>query len=376
MFLTYKSDFHCVIIVKKTKKIIKSKMKLTKSILTGIAAVCCITASAQKLSFDKETITTKNTMWKHPVTAVFKFTNKGKEPLIIKDVDPGCGCLTSKWTQGAIEKGEQGEIVVTYDAMQLGRFDRIIEVFSNAEDSPADIRMKGLVSVGDRQTIHDMYPYDIDDILLTTNNVELEVNKNDSAKTIINIYNGSKDVYTPVLMHLPPYITAKCMPEMIARGRKGTIELTVHGDKLNDFGLNQTNIYLARFAGDKVSRNNEINISAVLLPDISNMNGATPQFELSTTDLYLGKIGKKKKLTGTVKIYNKGAAPLHIDRLQAFNQAIMVNLPKTEIAPGENVKMQITVQAKYLEMSKAQPRVLIITNDPKHQKEVVTIKFE
>lgn len=351
-------------------------MKLTKSILTGIAAVCCITASAQKLSFERETVTTKNTLWKHPVTAVFKFTNKGKEPLIINSVDPGCGCLTSKWTQGAIEKGEQGEIIVTYDAMQLGRFDRIIEVFSNAEESPAQVRMKGTVTQGDKQTIQDMYPYSIDDIMLSTSNVELEVNKNDSAKAVINIYNGSKDVYTPTLMHLPSYITAKCEPEMIARGRKGTIELTLHGDKLNDFGLNQTNIYLARFAGDKVGTNNEINISAILLPNISNSNGANPQFEISTTDLYLGKIGNKKKLVGTVKIYNKGAAPLHIDRLQAFNQAIMVNLPKTEIAPGENVKMQITVQAKYLEMSKAQPRVLIITNDPKHPKEVVTIKFE
>lgn len=353
-------------------------MKLKKLIISSVALLCCIEASAQKISFDKETITS-NTMWKHPVTAVFKFKNKGNAPLIIKDVDAGCGCLTPKWTQGPIEKGESGEIAITYDAMLLGHYDRIIEVKTNISNDPVDIRMKGRVTAGNRQTLEDIYPYSIDDIHLSTSSVEFaEVSKSDSTKASIEIYNGTQEVYTPTLMHLPPYITAKCEPEMIARGRKGKIELTLHGDKLNDYGLNQTNIYLARFAGDKVGTNNDINVSAILLPDLSTENniGTKPQFEISTTELYLGKLGKKKKLTGTIKLRNTESGTLRIDRLQAFNQAIMVNLPKSEIAPGESVKMDITVQAKYLEMSKAQPRVLIITNDPKHAKEVVTVVFE
>ena len=354
-------------------------MKIIKTILTGILTVCCVSAMAQKISFDKETLTTNNTMWKHPVTAVFHFTNKGKAPLVIKNVDPGCGCLTPKWTQGPIEKGESGDIIITYDAMQLGKFDRIIEVFTNADDSPDYIRMKGLVTTGNRQTITDAYPFSIDDIYLSTSSIEFaEVNKGDSAKAIIEIYNGGQDVYTPTLMHLPAYITAKCTPEMIARGRKGTIELTLHGDMLNDLGLNQTSIYMARFAGDKVSTSNELSVSAILLPDLTSQSNssATPNFEVSTNELYLGKIGKKKKLSGEIKIRNTGSATLHIDRIQAFNPAISVNLPKSEILPGESVKMGITVQAKYLEMSKAQPRVLIITNAPKHPIEVVTIMFE
>ena len=31
-------------------------------------------------------------------------------------------------------------------------------------------------------------------------------------------------------MHLPSYITARAVPQMLARGRKGRIELTLHGD--------------------------------------------------------------------------------------------------------------------------------------------------
>lgn len=354
-------------------------MRIAKILITGIFSICSLAASAQRLAFEKQTITTNSTPWKHPVSAVFRFTNKGKSTLIINNVDAGCGCLTPKWTQGPIEKGESGEIVITYDAMQLGRFDRVIEVFSNADDQPSTIRMKGTVTVGNKQTIADSYPYTIDDISLSTTSIEFdEVSKGDSAKAVIEIFNGGNDVYTPSLMHLPSYLTVKCIPEMVARNRKGQIELTLHGDKLNDYGLNQTSIYLARFAGDKVGSNNELSVSSILLPDLSAYSSSTakPKFEISTKDLYLGKIGKKKKLNGTVKIMNTGSAPLRIDRLQAFNPAIMVNLAKTDIQPGESVKMNITVQAKYLEMSKAQPRVLIITNDAEHPKEVVTVVFE
>lgn len=356
-------------------------MNIRKIIFTGLIAFATLTASAQKIAFDKQTIVTKNALWKHPVTAVFRFSNKGRLPLVIKNVDAGCGCLSAKWTQGNIDRGEEGEIVITYDSKLLGKFDRIIEVFTNAGEEPVDIRMKGVVTSGgtSKASITDNYPYCIDDIYLSTSSVEFsEVSKRDSTTAVIEVYNGSQQVYTPSLMHLPPYITAKAEPEMLARGRKGVVTLTLHGDKLTDLGLNQTNIYLARYTGDKVGTNNDINVSAILLPDLAQdaMQSQHPRFEISTNELHLGALGKKKKLSGTVKITNTGNARLHIDRIQAFNPGITVSVPRTDIMPGESVKMGITVQAKYLGMSKAQPRVLLITNDPNHPKEVVSVVFE
>jgi len=354
-------------------------MKIKKSILTSIAVLCCITMSAQKISFDKSIINTGNTLWKQPITATFKFTNKGKAPLTIKNVDAGCGCLSTKWTDGTLEKGQSGEIQITYDAKQLGHYDRIIEVQTNLSDEPEYIRMKGVITSGKIQTFADNYPYCIDEIYLSTNSVEFkEVTKNDSTSTSIDIYNASQEVYTPNLMHLPPYITAKAEPEMLARGRKGKVILTLHGDKLNDLGLNQTNIYLARFAGDKVGKDNEISVSSILLPEDNWSNQHSPRavFDISTTTLNLGKIGTKKQVAGTIKITNKGAVPLKIDRIQAFNPAITVSLQQSEIQPGQSVKMKVTLQSKYLELSKAQPRILIFTNDYEHPMEIVTVRFE
>ena len=335
--------------------------------------------AAQRISFDKTTVNAGTTMWKRPVTAVFKFTNKDKNPLVVKEVDAGCGCMKPEWPSKALQRGESGEIRVTYDAQMLGHFDRYIDVYTNAGAKPVRVRMKALVSTGKAKTVEDLFPYSIGDILLSTNNVDFtDVSAGDSTKVEIEILNNSKEVYTPMLMHLPSYITATYSPEMLARGRRGKIELTLHSANLPDFGLNQTSIYLAKFSGDKVGTENEIAVSAVKLPDLHYTEGYAkkPEFNISTTELNLGKLGKKKTLTGQVKLSNKGNGVLKLSKIQAFNQAITVSLGKTELQPGESVTMKIAVDTKFLGVSKARPRVLIITNDAKRPKEVVNVNFE
>jgi hypothetical protein len=116
----------------------------------------------------------------------------------------------------------------------------------------------------------------------------------------------------------------------------------------------------------------------VLLPDFQYAEGFAkkPTLNISTTELNLGKLGKKTKISGTVKLSNTGTGVLKLNKIQAFNQAITVALKKTELQPGETVKMKVTVDSRFLGMSKAEPRVLIITNDTKRAKEVVNVKFE
>ena len=335
---------------------------------------------AQKISFERNTVDVGKVLWKSPVTATFRFTNKdGRQPLQIREVDAGCGCLSVKWPSAAVTKGTTGEIQITYDAMMLGHFDRFIDVYTNQSAKPTRIRMKGHVTNGEQQAIEQAFPYRIDDICLSTNNIEFpDVHKGDSTKVYLEVLNDGTEVYEPQLMHLPSYITARATPKMLARGRKGKRELTLHGDLVPTLGLNQTHIYVARYSGDRVGTGNDLTVSAVLLPDMheAEAQALQPRFTLSTTELRLGKLGKKSKLKGTVTLKNQGSAPLMLTSIQAFNQAVQVSLPKRELKVGEEIAMTITVEAKYLGLSKAEPRVLIITNDPGHCKEVVNVVFE
>ena len=80
----------------------------------------------------------------------------------------------------------------------------------------------------------------------------------------ILVANTSNEVYTPVLMHLPPYLEADAVPERIGKKGTGKIKVTLDTDKLPKFGLTTATVYLSRFPGDKVSEENSIPVSAVL----------------------------------------------------------------------------------------------------------------
>lgn len=66
----------------------------------------------------------------------FKFTNKGKSPLIIEKVQPSCGC-TGATTGGKNEfaKGESGEIKITFNTQgRSGHQEKHVMVFTNDPD--------------------------------------------------------------------------------------------------------------------------------------------------------------------------------------------------------------------------------------------------
>lgn len=360
---------------KNNEKIVMKKILFY--ILALMSSVCVM---AQKAQYDHTVVNAGNTLWKKPLTATFKVTNKDRGELFVKNVDAGCGCLSVSWPHHPLQKGESGLITITYDAKMLGHFDRIVEVYTNVSAEPTQLRIKGNVTNNsNKQSLTDMFPYRIDNILVSTNNIEFpEVHKGDSVHLSIEVYNDGNEVYTPQLMHLPSYITAKYRPMMIARGRRGIIDLTLHSDQLPGLGLNQTSIYVARFAGDKVGTNNDIAVSSILLPDLSELaQGADcPELVISTSALDLGTMGRKSKLKGKVTIANTGTGTLRLSNIQAFNPALNISLPKTELQPGDKTEMSVVVQSKYLKLSKAQPRILLITNDPQHPKQVIDVVWK
>ena len=48
-----------------------------------------------KASFDKTMHEFGTILWKNPVTATFKITNKGDKPLVISNVTTSCGCTVT-----------------------------------------------------------------------------------------------------------------------------------------------------------------------------------------------------------------------------------------------------------------------------------------
>jgi hypothetical protein len=80
-----------------------------------------------------------------PATFEFKFTNKGKVPLILTDARPSCGCTTPDWTKTPVPPGQQGFVKATYNAANTGGFDKTITITANIEQGTVALKIKGEV---------------------------------------------------------------------------------------------------------------------------------------------------------------------------------------------------------------------------------------
>lgn len=76
----------------------------------------------------------------------FKFTNTGKEPLIINNVNSSCVCLVPGWPKEPIKPGASEIITGQYDTSRMGRFEKTLTVYSNDQTRPTIVlRIKGNV---------------------------------------------------------------------------------------------------------------------------------------------------------------------------------------------------------------------------------------
>ena len=88
-------------------------------------------SSAQTITFEKTTIDYGTVKANSDGNKVFTFTKTGDKPLIISNVQPGCGCTASDWTKEPILPGKKGEVKVHYNTATVAPFKKTIDVFSN-----------------------------------------------------------------------------------------------------------------------------------------------------------------------------------------------------------------------------------------------------
>lgn len=331
---------------------------------------------AQQITTDHATIDVGQVMFRHPQVVDFELKNNSRTPLSISSVRTDCGCTTTQWphTVGA-NKGFK--VSATFDAKQMGHFEKQVAIFSNASEQPFILTLKGVV-VNEIVDFAGQYPFQLGELATDRNDVEFDdVNRGDRPVQQIHIFNNGETTLEPHMLHLPPYLSAVISPTKLAPQHAGVVYLTLDSHKLRDFGLTQTSVFLGDNLGDKVSADKEISVSAVLLPSFDSISSQTqtllPSIKLSTENLDLGSFNGKRKLKGIIEITNQGKGRLDIRRLQMFTLGLQVSLNKTHLQPGETAKIKVTATAAELKKARSAPRILMITNDPAHSKVTIHI---
>ena len=106
--------------------------------------------NAPKLEFKEESYSFGEVVEGPQVTHEFKFSNTGKEPLILSNVKASCGCTTPVWPKEAVLPGKDAVILVTYNTQgRPGAFTKSITITSNADNPSKVIYIKGEVVKGE-----------------------------------------------------------------------------------------------------------------------------------------------------------------------------------------------------------------------------------
>jgi hypothetical protein len=71
------------------------------------------------------------------VQHIYEITNTGKNPLVISEVKPGCGCTVPDFTKEPILPGKKGNITLHFDSSSFdGNVQKYADVFANVDKAP------------------------------------------------------------------------------------------------------------------------------------------------------------------------------------------------------------------------------------------------
>lgn len=121
------------------------KLFFSIAIFSLSTAVFAQKKAADVAQFKSETIDLGKIQQGTPTTAAFSVANIGTEPLIIEQANPTCGCTISDYTKEPIANGKAGTIKATYNAANLGAFEKHLTVKFAGVDEVKSITIKGEV---------------------------------------------------------------------------------------------------------------------------------------------------------------------------------------------------------------------------------------
>jgi hypothetical protein len=105
-----------------------------------------VNPNAPEISFDKTVHDYGTIVQGTDGTCEFKFTNTGKEPLILSKPQSSCGCTVPTWPQEPILPGKSDVIKVTYNTNNVGGINKTVTVTSNATTARVVLQIKGTVT--------------------------------------------------------------------------------------------------------------------------------------------------------------------------------------------------------------------------------------
>ena len=305
----------------------------------------------------------------------FPIKNTGNIPLIIKDVQPECGCTRTEWTMQPIAPGAVGNIKAVYNPMgRPGGFRKAITIFTNAEREDVQIFVKGTIAPSKYQ-FGSTYTYQYGYLAVNNNTFKFNVYGSNADSTLLKMYNLSNKKIQIKRIETPPNIVVS---GQVFEMRPNTdLDLQIkywprHKGDLGDFSQ-EVKIY----TNDDSLPVKLIYVNATVREDFSYL---TPK-ELKkapkiTVDKILhdfGDIGHKDSAVTSFIITNKGKTDLIIRKVKPSCNCVNVEMETMVIKPRKKAKLNVDYTS-FNVVGLDIRGIKIISNDPNNSEVNVTIR--
>ena len=353
--------------------------KLVKTCAMVAMMMAVMQASAQRITSTTQVIDCGQVLFRTPITVHFELTNEGAGTCTIKKVETSCGCTEVSYPKGIISEHKPFVVSATYDAKQMGHFEKYIDLYTNGATLPYTLVLRGVV-VDEIRDFGGNYPFTLGKLKADANELYFDdVTKGEYPTAEIHVLNSTSEMVSPAILRLPEYLKADVSPSAIPPGKEGLVIFTLDSRKLDE-GLYRTNVYLGQTANDKASAGKEIKVTAIRVPSFGVVTDQQliymPKLKLQESTLELGSFEGKNKKKGSVVVENLGRTNLEITKVQSFTEGITTDISEAVIAPGQSVKIKVTADRKILRDVEEQPKLLLISNDPRAAKVIIDINIK
>jgi hypothetical protein len=341
---------------------------------SGIKAQDSIQTSV--IEFEKTTHDFGTVKEEGAITYEFKFTNKGKSPIVISNVRASCGCTTPGWTKEPVLPGKSGVITAQYNTVNRpGAFSKNLTVMANTEPAMTMLYIKGNV-LAKVKTPEELYPQKMGKIRLFSEHVYLgRITTKEPFSKEITIYNEGPEPVTFSASNLPSHIELSFFPQTIGPKEKTIAKVTYNASKRNELGPVEDKVV---FTTDEAHDNKKtLNVSAEIneyYPPLSAEDAANaPKLTFKKEIHDFGTVKVKGSYTAEIEISNPGKQELTLKKIRSGASYVTVKADKTTIKPGQSAVLKITYRAEG-KMGLDNQFIWIHSNDPLMPTKNITVK--
>ncbi len=305
----------------------------------------------------------------------FSIKNTGNAPLIIKNIEPECGCTRTEYTDKPIPPGSVGSIKAVYSpAGRPGGFRKSITVYTNAQKEKFQIFIRGNVAPA-KYEFASTFTYQYGFLAINNNTFNFNVlnTKTDSAELLL--YNLSNKVIK-ILKILTPHNIEISGPEFEFRPNTDiALKIKFRPKNVNEFGDLMQEVKL--ITNDDSLPVKLLYINSHVKEDFSKLSPkelkAAPKFVIDKMEHDFKEIGHKDNLTTDFTITNKGKTDLIIRKITRSCNCVTIDAETMTIKPKEKAKLKVGYTS-FSVVGQDFRQLKLITNDPNNNEILLNIR--